>query len=70
MAKPHDWALSWPGNYCKDCGCDDPGEMCMGGCAQAPSDENGYPDVMKCPVHGLKSGLWHCKVPEGEGYHG
>jgi hypothetical protein len=21
---PHDWALSWPGNFCKRCGIDDP----------------------------------------------
>lgn len=56
---PHDWYMDWPGNYCKRCGCDDPAELCLGGCSLAPSDENGMPDPSRCPVHGDPK-LWEC----------
>lgn len=25
----HRWKLSWPGNFCIDCGIDDPAEECL-----------------------------------------
>jgi len=30
MIKQHDWALSWPGNYCRACGSDDMMETALG----------------------------------------
>jgi hypothetical protein len=47
----HTWS-GWPGAWCFDCGCEDPFEACMGGCDQAPSDEMGYPEPSRCPIHG------------------
>lgn len=59
----HDWYMGFPGNFCKRCGCDDPMELCMGGCDLSPSDENGYPNPFECPVHGNRE-LFLCPAKE------
>ena len=28
----HRWAMSWPGNFCLECGSEDPMEQCVSGC--------------------------------------
>lgn len=37
----HDWALSWPGNYCKRCGLDDPLEAGLA-CRDCQFDGGAY----------------------------
>ena len=59
--RKHEWALTWPGNFCKRCGCDDPMEQCMADCKQCPVDEQGWPDPGKCPEH-MKDEYWDCPL--------
>lgn len=47
----HKWNLSWPGNFCRKCGADDPMELCVAdGHDTFVFDDNGNPIGTKpCP---------------------
>ena len=49
----HDWNMGWPGNFCKACGIDDPGELCLA-------------DDCRCPCHDeIWRQYWLLGCPDG-----
>jgi len=58
MTYKHKWNLSWPGNFCLKCHCDDPVEIALAdnhydpdtGKFDTPELEAAFQEALKCPI--------------------